>query len=181
MIKALTTYLALAALLVVWPAQRLEGEAGPVTEPQVKAAYLYNFVKFVEWPAGALPGGAAALNIALLGKGAHSEPFEALSGRQVKGRRVQVRQIGRVEECAGCQVLFIMPSERTRLKEILRAVPSSGVLTVSDIKNFCSLGGMIGLVTRNDKVQFEVNLGAAERAGLRLSSQMLKLSLSIVE
>lgn len=181
MLKALTTYLALAALLFLGPSQRLGAEPGPVTEPQVKAAYLYNFAKFVEWPPGAFPGGAAALTIAILGKGGGSEPFEALAGRQVKGRRVQVRQIGRVEECAGCQVLFIMPSERTRVKEILRAVPSSGVLTVSDIKNFCSLGGMIGLVTRNDRVQFEVNLGAAERAGFRLSSQMLKLSLSIVE
>ncbi|GFO66469.1 hypothetical protein GMLC_00480 [Geomonas limicola] len=181
MLKALTTYLALAALLVVCPAQRLSADSSPVTEQQVKAAYLYNFVKFVEWPASVLPAGTTPLTIALLGKGAGSEWLEGLSGRQVKGRRVVVRQITRVEECAGCQVIFIQPSERTRLKEILRGVPSTGVLTVSDIKNFCSLGGMIGLVTRNDKMQFEVNLGAAERAGLRLSSQMLKLALSIVE
>jgi len=180
MLRAITTYLAVAALLVVCAVPQLTAEPGTVTEPQVKAAYLYNFAKFVEWPTSGTSG-APLLSIALLGKGAGSEPFEALSGRLVKGRRVVVRQISRIEDCSGCQVVFIMPSERTRLKEILRAVPATGVLTVSDIKNFCSQGGMIGLVSRNDKVQFEVNLAAAERAGLKLSSQMLKLALSIVE
>jgi hypothetical protein len=155
-------------------------EVNQLTENQIKAAYLYNFAKFVEWPASALPTGAP-LVIGIMGKGPVGEAQSALSGRSAKGHRVQVRQVARAEEAGGCQILFIAGSERHRIKEILRALPAGGILTVSDIRNFCSQGGMIGLSPQGDKVQFEINLGSAERAGLKLSSQMLKLALTVYE
>jgi hypothetical protein len=156
-------------------------ELSQLSENQVKAAYLFNFAKFVEWPASAFPSAAAPLVIGVIGKGPASEAHDALTGRSAKGRKVQVRQITRYDELAGCQVLFIAASEKPRMKEILRALPGGGVLTVSDIKHFSSSGGMIGLVSRGEKIQFEINLGNAERAGLKLSSQMLKLALSIID
>ena len=149
-------------------------------EYQVKAAYLFNFAKFVEWPASAFPGAGAPRVIGIIGKGPFGEAFEALAGRSAKGRKVQVRHVSRVDELAGCQILFIANSEKPRLREILGALPA-GVLTVSDIKRFCNAGGMIGLVSRGDKVQFEVNLANAERAGLKVSSQMLKLAVTVYE
>ena len=156
-------------------------EVGQISENQVKAAYLFNFAKFVEWPASAFPGAGAPLTIGIIGKGPLGEAQEALTGRLAKGRRVQVRQFSRAEEVAGCQILYIAGSEKQHLREILRALPPSGVLTVSDIKHFCSQGGMIGLVVRGEKIQFEINIGNAERAGLKLSSQMLKLAVSVYE
>jgi len=161
------------------PASR--AEVGQLSENQVKAAYLFNFAKFVEWPASTFSGAGSPLVIGIIGKGPFGEAQEALTGRVVKGRKVQVRQVTRPEEAAGCQILYIAGSERQRLKDILRALPPSGVLTVSDLKHFCSSGGMIGLVIRGEKVQFEVNVGNAERAGLKLSSQMLKLALSVLD
>jgi hypothetical protein len=177
----LPTYCVLIlACLVLAESPTARAEVNQLTENQIKAAYLYNFAKFVEWPAAALPAGAP-LVIGILGKGPLGEAQSALSGRSAKGHRVQVRQIGRPEEAASCQILFVAGSERHRLKEILRALPATGVLTVSDIRNFCSTGGMIGLAPQGDKVQFEINLGTAERAGLKLSSQMLKLALTVYE
>jgi len=178
--KRTATYLALLLGLALCGASALYGEVGELSESQVKAAYLFNFAKFAEWPAGVFRAPGAPLVIGVVGR-AGAEPFEALSGRQVRGRRVQVRIVQRPEEAAGCQILYIPATERARLKEILRSLPVSGVLTVSDIRNFCSQGGMIGLVTRGDRVQFEVNRGSVERSGLKLSSQMLKLALEIIE
>jgi len=151
------------------------------TETQVKAAYLFNFAKFVEWPASSFPPVGAPLVIVIIGKVPVGDVYNALNGRSAKGRRVQVRQVTRIEEIGACQILFIANSERGRLREILKSVPALGVLTVSDIRNFSNLGGMIGLVTRGEKVQFEINIGSAGRAGLKLSSQMLKLALAVYE
>lgn len=151
------------------------------TETQVKAAYLFNFAKFVEWPASGFPPIGAPLVIVVIGKSPAGEAYNVLNGRSAKGRRVQVRQVTRIDEIGACQILFIANSERGRLREILKSAPALGVLTVSDICDFANLGGMIGLVTRGRKVQFEVNLGSAERAGLKLSSQMLKLAQSVYE
>ena len=169
------------ACLALCGAPISHAEVGQLSENQVKAAYLFNFAKFVDWPASAFVGPGSPLVIGFLGKGPSAEAHEALTGRIAKGRRVQIRQFSRVEEVGGCQILYIAASEKSRLKEILRALPPSGVLTVSDIKHFCTQGGMIGLVIRGEKVQFEINVGSAESAGLKLSSQMLKLALTVFE
>ena len=182
MIKSVVAYIALtlAALFLCAPLPS-QAEVGQLSENQVKAAYLFNFAKFVEWPASAFPGSGSPLVIGFIGKGPYGEAHEVLAGRMAKGRKVQVRQFTRIEEVGGCHILFIAASERGRLKEILRALPATGVLTVSDMSHFCNAGGMIALVNRGERVQFEVHIGKAERAGLKLSSQMLKLALSVFE
>jgi hypothetical protein len=182
MITRIAAYITLIlACFVLGGALPSRAEVGQLSENQVKAAYLYNFAKFVEWPASAFAGAGSPLVIGFIGKGLYGEAHEALTGKIAKGRKVQIRQLTKVEEVSGCQILFIAASEKPRLKEILRALPDSGVLTVSDIKHFCSVGGMIGLVVRGEKVQFEVNVGKAERAGLKLSSQMLKLAVTVFD
>jgi hypothetical protein len=182
MIKKIVVYIALTlGGLSLCPPLPSRAEVGQLSENQVKAAYLFNFAKFVEWPASAFPGPGAPLVIGFIGKGPYGEAHDALAGRIAKGRKVQVRQLSRIDEVAGCQILFIAASERGRLKEILRALPSTGVLTVSDLNHFCNSGGMIALVNRGERVQFEVHLGNAERAGLKLSSQMLKLALAVFD
>jgi hypothetical protein len=182
MIKNVVAYIALTlATLLLGAPLPSRAEVGQLSENQVKAAYLFNFAKFVEWPASAFPGAGTPLVIGFIGKGPYGEAHDALAGRLAKGHKVQVKQFTRVEEVGGCHILFIAASERGRLKEILRALPATGVLTVSDIGHFCNSGGMIALVSRGERVQFEVHIGNAERAGLKLSSQMLKLALTVLE
>ena len=182
MIKNVVAYIALSLVpLLLCAPLPSQAEVGQLSENQVKAAYLFNFAKFVEWPASAFSGAGAPLVIGFIGKGPYLEAHDALAGRMAKGRKVQVRQFTRPEEVGGCHILFIAASERRRLKEILRALPATGVLTVSDIGHFCNLGGMIALVSQGDRIQFEVHLGNAERAGLQLSSQMLKLALAVLD
>ena len=179
--KSLTCLVLILSCLVLRGVSPSRAEVSQLSENQMKAAYLFNFAKFVEWPASAFPGAGAPLVIGVIGKGPYGEAHNALAGRIAKGRKVSIRQFTRIEEVGGCQILFIAASEKPRLKEILRALPASGVLTVSDLKHFCSLGGMIGLVTRGEKLLFEVNVGNAERAGLKLSSQMLKLAQTVFD
>lgn len=156
------------------------GELGQLSETQAKVAYLFNFAKYAEWPASALPP-ASPLVVGIFGKGFAAEAQGVLAGKQIRGHRVQVRVCARPEEIPGCHLLFISSSERTRLKEILKGVPAAGVLTVSDVRNFSRLGGMIGLVLKGERLQFEIDQANAERAGLKLSSQLLKLALTVFE
>ena len=167
------------ALLALSREPLTSAEMKDLSENQVKAAYLFNFAKYVEWPASAFSDPGAPLVIGIIGKSPFGEAIDSLAGRTAKGRKVQVRQSSRMDKLGGIQMLFIASSEKPRLREILGAVHNSSVVTVSDIKGFCDLGGMIGLMTRGEKVQFEVNIGNAERAGLKISSQMLKLAVSV--
>ena len=150
------------------------------TETQVKAAYLYNFGKFVTWPAdrASTPD---SLNICVLGK----DPFGAVldatvAGESVGGRKITVSKISRVEEVTTCSILFISSSEQKRLGAILAAAQRWDALTVSDMPHFAEQGGMIELVTQDGKIRFEVNLGAAQQSNLALSSELLKVATRVI-
>jgi hypothetical protein len=145
-------------------------------EYQVKAAYLYNFAKFVEWPATSADAGKPFL-LGVLGH----DPFgpaldETVEGKTVHGRAVAVRRISSAAEARTCDELFIGAGEIKRLPEILQALQGRSVLIVGESRDFVLSGGMIGLVKEDDKVRFEVNTAAAERARLRVSSQLLRLA-----
>lgn len=155
-------------------------EASAPTEYQVKAAYLYNFGKFVQWPAKAptAPGGLFA--ICVLGQDPFGPILDAtVAGETIDGRSVVAKRISRAQDAADCRILFISSSEDDELGEILAALDKTSVLTVSDIPEFTRRGGIIHLVLDGNKVRFEVNLAVAERAGLSLSSQLLKLAINM--
>jgi hypothetical protein len=151
---------------------------GP-TETQVKAAYLYNFGKFVTWQTDRAAN--LDLEICVLGK----DPFgtvldSTVAGDKVGGRKIVARRINRIEEGNSCGVLFIASSEEKRLGAILAAARHLEVLTVSDMPHFAEQGGMIGLVTQGDRIRFEVNLGAAKQSHLALSSELLKVATRVI-
>jgi hypothetical protein len=102
-------------------------------------------------------------------------------GKTAKGRKVVVLHFHSVEEVKDCDVLFVSASEKGRLSQILKAVQHSHMLTVSDLDGFCEAGGMINLFSVKSRVGFQVNLAAASRARLRVSSQLLKLARSVIE
>jgi hypothetical protein len=149
------------------------------SEYQVKAAYLYNFGKFVAWPV-AVQNRNDSFAICIIGQ----DPFGTMldnivSGEAIGGKAVVPRRITKLEEVAGCRILFISGSEESRLREILTAVDKAAVLTVSDISGFCQRGGMIQFVLLANKVRFEVDLRPAAQAGLSLSSELLKVAVTV--
>jgi hypothetical protein len=147
-------------------------------EYQVKAAYLYNFGKFVEWPATVAKD--ESFTICVLGDDPFGAALDAtLAGEAIDSQKLVARRITNARDAAGCRILFISSSESGRIKEILTAVDKSGVLTVSDMLDFTSNGGMIQFVLKENKVRFEVNLAAGEKAGLTFSSQLLKVATDV--
>jgi hypothetical protein len=181
MLQRLFTYLLLFIgfmLMSVLPARAGEREAA---EYEVKAAFLYNFAKFTEWPAGSFAGDQAPLTICVLGDDPFGKAFNPIRSKTVKNRPVAVREIADVDAAGGCHLLFIAASEQTHADAILGSLGKRSVLTVSDMKKFAQSGGMISFVMVDDKVRFEINNGAADRAGLKISSQILKLARNVIE
>jgi hypothetical protein len=147
------------------------------TEYQIKAAFLYNFVKFVEWPPETLPGNRAPIVVAVLGK----DPFgsaldDVILGKVVDGHPIQILRTNSMQDLKACQIAFISPSEVKRLPEILVGLRGSSVLTVGEADHFAQLGGMIQFTLEGNKVRFAINVDAAERARLKVSSKLLSLA-----
>ena len=154
-------------------------DAAP-TEYQVKAAFLYNFGRYVEWPPRARP--PTSFTICVLGE----DPFgpvldELIKGKSIQGMKLATRRLEKVEDAGNCQILFISSSENGRLEHILAALHGRSVLTVGEAERFAHRGGMINFRLEGSKVRFEINLDAAEHEGLTVSSQLLKLATIIRE
>jgi hypothetical protein len=149
------------------------------SEYQVEAAYLYNFGRFVEWPArGATQTGS--FTICVLGEDPFGQLLDAtLAGETIGAQRVAARRISSPQMSADCQVLFISSSEANRLNKIIEALDKSAVLTVSDIPQFSQHRGMIQFVLEENRIRFEVNLTATQHAGLTLSSELLKVATAV--
>ena len=145
-------------------------------EDGIKVAFLVNFAKYTEWPSGSSAGG---LRFCGLSAQALSGKLAQLQGRQVQGREIQVRAPASRDEWRDCHVLYV--AEGGRAEAVLRAVGQAPVLTVSDSPDFAQSGGIIGLKLRAGRMRFDINLGAARRAGLNLSSQLLKLADEVVQ
>jgi YfiR/HmsC-like len=147
---------------------------------QVQAAYLYNFGKFVKWPANAPANQTGSFIICVLDR----DPFGAilqsiLAGESVGGKPVAVKRLPRAEDAAGCHILFINSAQEKDLKEILAAIDDSSVLTVSDMHDFSKQGGMIQFVLEGDRIRFEINLESAERSHLVFPSELLKVAVAV--
>jgi len=147
---------------------------------QVKAAFLYNFAKFVDWPADAFSTADAPLVLGILGPDpVCSAAMQSLAGKKVKGRPLEVRPVSGIEGAKGCHILFIGAAEQPRLVQLLDSLRGSSILTVSGIEHFIEQGGSIGLTTVEQKIRFEINLEAAREADLVVSSQLLTLATAI--
>lgn len=167
-----------ALVLVVTGFLSISAHCQPQSEYKVKAGYVFNIPAFAEWPKNA--GFCEAFTICVVGE---SPIFDILSSSQkkvVKNLPVVVERVEEVTEKTCCQVLFIAASERYRLQKLLPAAHEKGIMTVSDIEDFENLGGMVSLVTRGDRVIYNLNLTAARKADISFSSQLLKLANGVV-
>jgi hypothetical protein len=155
--------------------------ADELAEYQVKVAFLYNFAKFVEWPDRVFTGPAAPMSFCVMGDDPFGDALDSIKGKTVKERKVAVKRISDISDAGSCHVLFISSSEDGRLEEIISTLGQGPVLLVGDMDRFARRGGMIKFRVENNKVAFEINAGTAKGAGLKISSQLLKLARTVIE
>jgi hypothetical protein len=148
-----------------------------VDEYQVKAAFLYNFSKFVEWPARTFKSDTEPVRICVLGQNPFGTSLgSAMSGKTVLGRTLVVVEISNASEATDCQILFIATSERRRLRSIFGELRKLGVLTVGEMDGFAAKGGMVNFKLEDGRVRLEINVEVAGQAQLRISSKVLNLA-----
>jgi hypothetical protein len=146
-------------------------------EFEVKAAFLSSFAQFTKWPSGKFSDAGAPFVIGILGDNPFGGSLEGIiQGRAVSGRRVVIRRGRKADDMRGCQIVYVARSERGRLGEIIASLKGNAILTVGETEQFTRQGGVIGFKMEGDKVRFDINASAAQRAGLQISSRLLKLA-----
>ena len=147
------------------------------TEYQIKAAFLFNFARFVEWPAKAFPAADSPLVIGVLGEDPfHDDLARTMQNKTVDAHPIQVKQCSSLADATNCQILFIGTSEKARLPKIIGGLKGTSVLTVGEMDQFVESGGMINFVIQGQKIRFQINNDAATSAGLKISSKLLALA-----
>jgi hypothetical protein len=173
MARMLSLFLVLGATL-----QLYAQPSGPgFDEYQVKAAFLYNFAKFVEWPPGTFASPADPIGICIAGENPFGSTLENMvQGKKVGGRAFVVRRLPDTEQAKSCQILFIGAGDWKRVRGLLDALKGAAVLTVGETDDFTSLGGVIAFQLQGPRVRIQISLESAERAKLRISSKLLSLA-----
>lgn len=169
----------LAALLLMagGPVAVAQGPPLVTSEYAVKAAFLYNFAKFVEWPAASFRGSRDPMTLCVLGE----DPFggeldQTVDGKTVMGRPIVVRRFAKPAGLEECRILFVSSSEGPQLDRVLATVGGRAVLTVGEEETFARAGGIISFVVRQNRVRFQIDRAAAARAGLSISSRLLEVA-----
>ena len=159
---------------LVLVAYQLFAATSSVSELQVKAAFCYHFAQFTAWP----PSGTGKKTFVACTSGPPTvTAFQlAFEGKVLAGRAASVREVLSDRDATDCDLLFLPSSEQKRYPAIREAVSSKAVLTIGDWSGFAADGGIINFYTEEDKVRFEVNVGASRKAGLMINSQVLRLA-----
>lgn len=146
-------------------------------EYQIKAAYLYNFAKFVEWPADSFTNSDSPLVIGVFGQNPFGQELQAIAqAHQINGRPIVIRSITSAADAAGVHLMFVCATDDDQAAAILGSLKNTAILTVGESRKFMDAGGIIDFVRESDKVRFEVSAVEAERHGLKISAQLLKLA-----
>jgi hypothetical protein len=168
-------WLVLFCLLALLPVKARA--AADSKEYQIKAAFLLNFTKFVEWQPAAFASSTEPFNIGILG----DDPFgpildQTIQGETAKNRKIVILRSKHLDDLKNCHLLFISKSEKSRVTEILSGLEAKPVLKVSEIDAFAMKGGNINFYFDKTKVRFEINPAAAQRCGLKISSELLSVA-----
>ena len=150
-----------------------------LSEYQIKAAFLYNFGRFIDWPPEAFADGSSPFIFGILGENPFGKTLDqAFNGKTLNGHPVVVQVIHSLTEASHCHILFISSSEKSHLEKIIQSLHAASILTVSETSHFIDAGGMINFVTVDNKVRFQINNGAAKTARLKISSKLLGLAVN---
>ena len=148
-------------------------------EAQVKAALVYNFAKFVEWPDDAAPQ-ARPMVVGVLGDPELTAVIDrTLRNKTVRGRTFEVRHFTSIDDLALCHILFVAPQDAATVRRAIQLVQDSPTLTIGELDGFSGWGGVIELVLEEKQFRFEINAGTARRGGLKVSSRLLRLARSV--
>jgi len=146
-------------------------------EYQVKALFLLNFTKYVDWPPNAFAGSNTAITIGLYGESKLGEALKnVVAGKSVGGRAIVVRHLESADDSSQCHIVFISDSEAPRMREILNRASALPILTVGEDDLFAQNGGIINFVLKNGNVRLAIDLTAAKKAGLTISSRLLAVA-----
>ena len=164
------------AVLLLWVLPVAHAQAQVSSEHQLKAAFLVNFLKYIEFPSST----ASTATICLFGRDTLGPYLANFEGRSIGGKELRVKRVSGPDQLAGCQLLFIPDTEEARFAIALRWVENMPVLTVSDADVFTRQGGGIALVRADGRLQFDVNSDALSRVGLKPGSQMMRLARQVI-
>jgi len=164
-------------LFVISKPTDLIAQTKSATEYQVKAAFLYNFAKFVDWPPSAFPDPKQTFDICVYGH----DPFgsaleEALLGKSIGDRRISLGHAAQFQDLVGCHVIFVSAAEHEPIASLASRLKGRAVLLVGESDGFVASGGAIQFTIEDDRVHFMINPDAADRAGLKISSKLLALA-----
>jgi len=151
-------------------------ESGVSREYKIKAAFIYKFTKFIEWTPESFSNDRDPIILAVIGRDPFGKAIDSLHGRNVKGRKLLVKRIAGIEDIDKSHILFIAQSEKERLPEMLETTKDLCVLTIGDMEGFSGYGGIINLFMVDNSMRFEINVAAAQQAGLEISSNLLNLA-----
>jgi hypothetical protein len=158
-----------------------EAQSNPSTEYQVKAAFMFHFAQFVEWPEEAFKDASNPLTYCIIGEDPfHGSLDAALAGKTLGTRAFRVLHFKQPQEVQGCHVLFLAAEQKKTSAAILAGVQRSAILTVGESEHFTQEGGIIGFVLEENKIRFEINLDAAQKARLKISSRLLGLAKNVI-
>jgi hypothetical protein len=147
---------------------------------QIKAAFIYNFTKFIEWPPKSFTDVNAAIVIGVLGDSPMAAVLDdVVRDRRVNGRPITVRTIQSAAEAASTQVLFVSATNSSLWAQVQAAIETRSVVTVGESPSFARSGGTINFVVQDDKLRFEINMTAAERSGVKITAQLQKLASAV--
>lgn len=182
LVSAMRRTLALALLATAagpWTTAWAQETQAP-TEYEVKAAYLYNFARFVQWPADAFPTPDSPFVLAVLGEDRFGPMLDAMcEGKRLFDRRIVIKRVRRIEELGTAHMVFISSSEMREMSRIVEALAGHSVLSVGDSPDMARAGAVIGFRVEEDRVRFDVNLTRAEQNHLKISSQLLKVAMTV--
>ena len=179
LIRAVSALSLVAALVAPMPTSCAQQTT--VSEYREKANFLAVFPKFVEWPEGAFPSAQAPLLICIFGNFSFGTSLaEQTRGAFIRGRQMEIRWVRNEEALRSCHILFVSRSEGKRYTRIFKAIQGASVLTVGETPDFMASGGAIDFLIEEERLQFAVNIGAANNAHLRISSNMLALAHHVI-
>jgi hypothetical protein len=165
-------------LILLWMFTPADGSDVSPTEYQLKAAFLFNFAKFVDWPPAAFTNSTAPFVIGILGENPFGRDLvNTIQNKKIGPHPIASRRVESIGDARLCHIIFISNSESKRLREIFAGLRGASVLTVGENDNFIGAGGMLNFVVEGRKIRFQINDASARHAGLKINSKLLSLAL----
>ncbi|MCP4218432.1 MAG: YfiR family protein [bacterium] len=160
------------------------GDQIPEREYIIKAGFMYKFLMFVQWPETPFEEAKESAVISILGKNEFGDMHTVLKGKPVQGKKLVIKYLEAdtpPEVLKQCHILYISSSLKSNIPRILESIKDAPVLTVSDVKKFCTMGGILRFVVKKNAVRFEVNTGTADYVGVKFRSKLLRVATRVIK